>query len=269
MVATLEPCAHTGRTRPVHRRPDRRRRRRGGGRRRRSRPAGRRPGHPAAARRRPRASTVHDDRAVAEQLAPYLHHRRTGRPFVVLKLAATLDGRTAAPDGSSAGGSPGPRPGPTPTASGPSATRSSSAPAPCAPTTPSSPSATPRAADPTPRRPGHRTARGPQVHPCLELGGDLGDVLDQLGGEGVLQLLVEGGPTVAGAFHRAGLVDRYVLYVAPGPARRRRRSAAARRPRRGHHADVWRGRSSASTAARRRPPPRLRPARPPPTPRSA
>ena len=39
--------------------------------------------------------------AVTEQLAPYLKHRRTGRPWVVLKLAATLDGRTAAPDGSS------------------------------------------------------------------------------------------------------------------------------------------------------------------------
>src|SRR3712207_9294989 len=28
-------------------------------------------------------------------------HRRTGRPWVVLKLAASLDGRTAAPDGTS------------------------------------------------------------------------------------------------------------------------------------------------------------------------
>ena len=35
------------------------------------------------------------------QLAPYLHHRSTGRPYVILKLAATLDGRIAAPDGSS------------------------------------------------------------------------------------------------------------------------------------------------------------------------
>ena len=34
--------------------------------------------------------------------------------------------------------------------------------------------------------------------------------------EGVLQVLVEGGATVAGAFHRAGLVDRYVAL--PGPA---------------------------------------------------
>ncbi len=38
---------------------------------------------------------------VGEQLAPYAAHRRTGRPWVVLKLAATLDGRIAAPDGSS------------------------------------------------------------------------------------------------------------------------------------------------------------------------
>ncbi len=38
---------------------------------------------------------------VADQLAPYLKHRTTGRPWVVLKMAATLDGRTAAPDGTS------------------------------------------------------------------------------------------------------------------------------------------------------------------------
>ena len=38
---------------------------------------------------------------VEEQLAAYLTHRRTGRPFVILKLAATMDGRIAAPDGSS------------------------------------------------------------------------------------------------------------------------------------------------------------------------
>jgi diaminohydroxyphosphoribosylaminopyrimidine deaminase/5-amino-6-(5-phosphoribosylamino)uracil reductase len=34
----------------------------------------------------------------------------------------------------------------------------------------------------------------------------------------VLQVLVEGGASVAGAFHRAGLVDRYVLYLAPALA---------------------------------------------------
>ena len=40
-------------------------------------------------------------------------------------------------------------------------------------------------------------------------------MLDELGATGVVQVLVEGGATVAGAFHRAGLVDRYVLYLAP------------------------------------------------------
>jgi len=39
--------------------------------------------------------------AVSDQLRPYLVHRSTGRPYVVLKLATTLDGRTAAADGSS------------------------------------------------------------------------------------------------------------------------------------------------------------------------
>ncbi|MFM8861765.1 MAG: RibD family protein, partial [Acidimicrobiia bacterium] len=56
---------------------------------------------------------------------------------------------------------------------------------------------------------------GAAVHPCVETGGELGAVLDDLGSRGVLQLLVEGGPTVAHAFHAAGLVDRYVLYLAP------------------------------------------------------
>src|SRR4051794_27836848 len=37
----------------------------------------------------------------ARDLAPYLHHRRTGRPFVVAKVATSIDGRIAAADGSS------------------------------------------------------------------------------------------------------------------------------------------------------------------------
>jgi diaminohydroxyphosphoribosylaminopyrimidine deaminase/5-amino-6-(5-phosphoribosylamino)uracil reductase len=53
------------------------------------------------------------------------------------------------------------------------------------------------------------------VRPALELSGDLGDVLTELGRRGVLQVLVEGGATVAHDFHAAGLVDRYVLYLAP------------------------------------------------------
>jgi diaminohydroxyphosphoribosylaminopyrimidine deaminase/5-amino-6-(5-phosphoribosylamino)uracil reductase len=39
--------------------------------------------------------------------------------------------------------------------------------------------------------------------------------LDDLGQRGVLQLLVEGGPSVAHEFAAAGLVDRFVIYLAP------------------------------------------------------
>ncbi len=39
--------------------------------------------------------------AVEDQLGPYLHHRRTGRAFAVLKTAMSLDGRTSAADGTS------------------------------------------------------------------------------------------------------------------------------------------------------------------------
>ena len=35
------------------------------------------------------------------QLAPYLHHRRTGRAFALVKTAMSLDGRTSAADGTS------------------------------------------------------------------------------------------------------------------------------------------------------------------------
>lgn len=41
------------------------------------------------------------DAAVSTFLAPYLHHRRTGRAFALLKTAMSLDGRTAAADGTS------------------------------------------------------------------------------------------------------------------------------------------------------------------------
>ncbi len=37
----------------------------------------------------------------ARDLAPYLHHRRTGRPYVVAKVATSIDGRAAAADGTS------------------------------------------------------------------------------------------------------------------------------------------------------------------------
>jgi diaminohydroxyphosphoribosylaminopyrimidine deaminase/5-amino-6-(5-phosphoribosylamino)uracil reductase len=150
---------------------------------------------------------------VTRQLAPYLKHRSTGRPYVVLKLAATLDGRTAAPDGSSQWI--------TGEAARVDAHRlraESDAVIVGAGTV--------RADDPT-LTVRHVSGRDPmrvvlgtapedaKVHPALELSGDLGSILDELGGRGVVQAMVEGGATVAHDFHAAGLVDRYVVYLAP------------------------------------------------------
>src|SRR5437763_5678756 len=150
---------------------------------------------------------------VRAQLAPYLKHRNTGRPWLVLKLAASVDGRTAAPDGSSQWIT-----GAEARADAHRLRAESDAVIVGAGTV--------RADDPslTVR---HVEGRDPlrvvlgtapaeaKVHPAVELEGDLGQVLDELGQRGVVQAVVEGGPTVAGAFHRAGLVDRYVMYLAP------------------------------------------------------
>jgi len=158
---------------------------------------------------------------VADQLAPYVCHRLTGRPWVVLKLAATLDGRTAAPDGTSQW------------LTGDDArvdahrlrSRSDAVLVGAGTVRADDPTLTVRLpetdrdalpADQQPLRVvlGHAPDEA-KVQPALELQGDLGDVLDELGRRGVIQLLVEGGPTVAHAFHAAGLVDRYVLYLTP------------------------------------------------------
>ncbi len=53
------------------------------------------------------------------------------------------------------------------------------------------------------------------VQPAQTHTGDLRALLDRLGSDGIVQLMVEGGAGVAGAFHRAGLIDEYVIYLAP------------------------------------------------------
>jgi diaminohydroxyphosphoribosylaminopyrimidine deaminase/5-amino-6-(5-phosphoribosylamino)uracil reductase len=44
---------------------------------------------------------------------------------------------------------------------------------------------------------------------------DLAEALDRLGERGIRSILVEGGPTLAGAFLAAGLVDRLAMFTAP------------------------------------------------------
>lgn len=149
------------------------------------------------------------------QLAPYLHHRSTGRPWVVLKMATTLDGRTVAPHGERwiTGSEARARVHELRAESDAILVGSGTVRA-------DDPELTVRHVDgPSPRRIVLSRAGGidtsARVHPCEVWTGGLAELLDSLGAGGVIQLLVEGGPTVAGAFHSAGLVNRYVFHVAP------------------------------------------------------
>ncbi|MEM1332197.1 MAG: bifunctional diaminohydroxyphosphoribosylaminopyrimidine deaminase/5-amino-6-(5-phosphoribosylamino)uracil reductase RibD [Actinomycetota bacterium] len=150
---------------------------------------------------------------VTEQLAPYLHHRRTGRPYVVAKMAATLDGRTAAPDLTSQW------------ITGEAARRdvhrlrseSQAILVGAGTVRTDDPQLTVRHVEGNdPRRIVLGTAPPEaKVHPCLEWRGELGTLLDELGDDGVLQLMVEGGASTISQFHAEGLLDRLVVYLAP------------------------------------------------------
>jgi diaminohydroxyphosphoribosylaminopyrimidine deaminase/5-amino-6-(5-phosphoribosylamino)uracil reductase len=179
--------------------------------------------------------------AVENQLAPYLKHRRTGRPWVVLKLAASLDGRTAAPDGSSRW------------ITGPDAradvhrlrAESDAVLVGAGTVRADDPELTVR--PPTGRQPLRvvlgRAPNGARVLPALELAGDLGQVLDELGRREVLQVLVEGGPRVAHDFHAQGLVDLYVIYLAPALFGGSDGRPMLDGPGAGNIDEVWRGRT--------------------------
>lgn len=248
LYATLEPCAHTGRTaqcvdaivdagisRVVVGIEDPDERVRGAG------------------IRALRAAGVAVDvgvgaNEVRAQLAPYVKHRTTGRPWVILKLAATLDGRTAAPDGTSRwitgaearADSHRLRAESDAVIVGAGTVRTDDP----ALTVRHVPGSVPERTD---GKDPLRVVLGKappdaRVQPALELTGDLGEVLDELGRRGVLQAMVEGGATVAGEFHRAGLVDRYVLYLAPALFGGDDALPLLRGPGAATIDDVWRGR---------------------------
>lgn len=213
VVVTLEPCAHHGRTPPCVDAliaagvahvvvavldPD-------------SRVAGRGVAALRAAGIEVTVGVGADE--AAEQLAPYLHHRRTGRPYVVCKLATTVDGAIAAADGSSKWIT-----GQTARADAHRLRAESGAVVVGAGTV--------RADDPalTVRHVAGRdplrialggAPAGARIHPCVEWHGDVVTLVDALGRHDVLQVLVEGGGRTVRSFLDAGLVDRLVLYVAP------------------------------------------------------
>ncbi len=191
----------------------------------------------------------------ARDLAPYLHHRRTGRAFVTAKVATTLDGRVAAADGSSRWITSEPA-----RADAHELRADAQAIVIGAGTALADhPALTVRGVDIMPLRPPLRVlldarggvpAEGPlfdtAVAPTLvitteharagavdswrsagakvetvapastsERGVDLDAALALLGGHGVLHALVEGGGTLLGAFVTGGHTQRLVAYVAP------------------------------------------------------
>jgi len=213
LVTTLEPCAHYGRTPPctdsiaaagvAHvvaavEDPD-------------DQVSGR--GHAALTEAGISVSVGCGAEMVTAQLQSYLHHRRTGRPFVVLKLAVTLDGRIAAPDGSSHW------------ITGAEAradvhllrARSDAVLVGAGTVRADDPELTVREVEgPDPIRVVlGESPEGSRVEPALHFADPPAETLQKLAADGVLQVLIEGGADVAGRFHRAGLVDRYVLYLAP------------------------------------------------------
>lgn len=235
LYVTLEPCCHTGRTGPCTEKiiaagirrvfygaddPD-------------VRVAGK-----GLARLKTAGIEVYqaDKDGCEADLAPYIHQRRTGLPYVVCKIASTIDGKTAASDGSSMW------------ITGEVARRDAhnlraeSCAILCGTQTAlkDQPQLTVRGID----IPRHRLRvlldrqglvhSGPLLdqslaptlafsrvpHSCETIqvaetasGYDLHAVLAELGRRGILQVLVEGGSTVTSSFLREDLCQKLVVYV--------------------------------------------------------
>jgi diaminohydroxyphosphoribosylaminopyrimidine deaminase / 5-amino-6-(5-phosphoribosylamino)uracil reductase len=155
-----------------------------------------------------------EEEVVRAQLAAYLWHRVTGRPYVVAKIASTLDGVVAMADGTSQW------------ITGEAARRDahvvraqSQAIIVGAGTVRSDdPRLTARLEDIVLEPLRVVLGLAPEearVRPCLERSGELGFILDELAQHDVIQVLVEGGPTTTSSFFAAGLVNHVVWYQAP------------------------------------------------------
>ena len=152
----------------------------------------------------------------AEELnRDYTHHRRTGRPFVVVKSAISIEGLQAAADGTSQWI--------TGEAARADAHRLR---AEADAVMVGSGTVIADNAALTCRLPGYegpqplrvvmdRRGRVPERDGWLRFDGSLKEALAELGRREVVRLLVEGGPTLTGAFAAEGLVDEFVVYVAP------------------------------------------------------
>ncbi|KGJ73291.1 DeoR faimly transcriptional regulator [Cryobacterium roopkundense] len=222
-VVTLEPCNHMGRTGPcaialieagiarvVYSVSD--------------------PGaYSAGGATRLRAAGIRVDGGLRESegeafLGDWLVAARLGRPFVTLKWASSLDGRAAAADGSSRWIT-------GPTARTDVHRRRSAAGAIVVGTgtvLADDPSLTARDASgdllpgqPVPVVMGRRAIPSTSaIHthphaPVFFATESLAEVLADLHARGIRSVFVEGGPTLAGAFVAAGLVDEYLVYLAP------------------------------------------------------
>ncbi len=178
----------------------------------------------------------------------YIHHRTTGRPFVTYKAGMSMDGRTAAADGSSqwitslqarkdahrlrarsdavcAGIGTVLADDPQLTVRGVPTSRpplrvivdsAGRIPAGAKAVSPDAPSLVFAAAADTAgvtrlKQTGVEVVCVPGERGQV----DLPDMLRILGDRGIVSLLLEGGATLAGAFARQGLIDRYVLFMAP------------------------------------------------------